>query len=83
MTAPELPEPMSAFQSDYTSEWIHTFTAAQMHALYRQGFAAGMEAAAEVAEKMTIKNGVKLFDRGYNGGVSESAAAIRAACAAK
>jgi hypothetical protein len=53
MTAPELPR--RSRRHVQTHGWgvidIEEYTADQMHAFYRQGFAAGMEAAAQIAEQ--------------------------------
>jgi hypothetical protein len=84
MTAPELPpSQMNVEVWDSEVQGLHQanapyYTADQMHAFYRQGFAAGMEAAANIAEN-TLES---VSDRSSIYG-TESAAAIRAACAAK
>jgi hypothetical protein len=88
MTAPELPElpttgiavtdaegraaTIKALTFDNGS--FAVFDADQMHAFYRQGFAAGMEAAAVIAES----------DEFYGNATQHAIAhAIRAACAPK
>jgi hypothetical protein len=80
MTAPELPEPSRNFGAC-------EFTAAQMHAFYRQGVAAGMEQAAVIADKhsgpSTLASENSDMYSIQNRWAKVVAAAIRAACAAK
>jgi hypothetical protein len=90
---PELPEPAHTVWDDYYDGYILTpgpqdryhngavllYSEPQMHAYGRQCFAAGMEAAAKIAETVA-------YEGCHNwrlNAVTEVAAAIRAACAPK
>jgi hypothetical protein len=90
MTAPELPpSQMNVEVWDSEVQGLHQanapyFTADQMHAFYRLGFAAGLEAAAVITLNEALDDPCDdAGDIAYNNAVIDCYGAIRAACAAK
>jgi hypothetical protein len=92
MKAPELPpSQMNVEVWDSEVQGLHQanapyYTADQMHAFYRQGFAAGMEAAAQIAEQRAERwiRAARISPApDTDDELRYCAAAIRAACAPK